>query len=234
MIADDLFKKMGRKDAERCELMHQIKQYRTRQEPFDIRIGASEIPYTWWFSLEDCFPKGEDYLVQLALKLFSVTPHAAGCERVWSSLGWIYGKRRNRLGLNKIENMYKLSAYYHANAKKELPYYGAGKSTDEIHQILIDAHLNPDEDLLELADDFDEYYINEEEIVIHEEEELEIDKILNLGEFVNTLEDIIEDSFERENNEAEVPMAEEIQENENENDTVWDPATEADKIVNAM
>jgi hypothetical protein len=75
---------------------------------------------------------------------------------------------------------------------------------------------------------------NEEVIVIHEEEELEIDKILNLDEFVNTLEDIIEDSLEEENNETEVPMAEEIQENENDNDIVWDPAAEADKIVNAM
>ena len=129
--------------------------------------------------------------------------------------------------------MYKLSAYYHASAKKELPYYGAGKSVNEIHQILIDAHLNPDEDLLELADDFPEYYNNEEEIVIREEEELNLDKILNLNEFVNTLEDIIEDSLEEENNEEEVPM-EEIQESENENDIVWDPAAEADKIVNAM
>src|SRR5436305_12382828 len=129
--------------------------------------------------------------------------------------------------------MYKLSAYYHASAKKELSYYGARKSVDEIHQILIDAYLNSDEDLLELADDFPEYYNNEEEIVIREEEELNLDKILNLNEFVNTLEDIIEDSLEEENNEEEVPM-EEIQESENENDIVWDPAAEADKIVNAM
>src|SRR2546421_432324 len=165
--------------------MHQMKQYCCRELPFDIKIGTSEAPYTWWFSLEDSFSKGEDYLVQLALKVFSVTPHAAGCEQVWSSLSWIYGKRRTRLGLNKVENMYKLSAYYHASAKKELPYYGAKKSTEEIHQILIDAHLYPDEDLLELADDFPEYYNNEEEIVIREEEELNLDKILNLNEFVN-------------------------------------------------
>ena len=167
--------------------MHQMKQYRCREPPFDIEIGASEAPYTWWFSLEDSSSKGEDYLVQLVLKVFSVTPHAAGCERVWSSLGWIYGKRRTRLGLNKIENMYKLSAYYHASAKKELPYYGAEKSTEEIHQILIDAHLYPDEDLLELVDDLPDYY-DVEEIVINEEEELEMDNILNLDEFVNTLE----------------------------------------------
>ena len=50
------------------------------------------------------------------------------------------------------------------------------------------------EGLLELVDDLPDYYNDAEEIVINEEEELEIDNILNLNEFVNTLEDIIEDS----------------------------------------
>ncbi|CAG8628466.1 16073_t:CDS:2 [Rhizophagus irregularis] len=232
MIADEIFMKMGKNKAERKELMHQMKQYRIREKPFDIEMGDTETPYTWWFSIEDSFPKDEDYLVQLALKLFSVTPHAAGCERVWSSLGWIYGKRRTRLGLNKVENMYKLSAYYHANVKKELPYYGIEKSTEEIHQILIDAHLNPDQDLLELEDELLDYYNNEEEIVIGEEEELNIDNILDLDAFVDTLGDIIEDSIdsvedEIQDNRVDVPM--------NENDDIeWDPAAEADEIINTM
>ena len=50
-----------------------------------------------------------------------------------------------------------------------------------------------------------------EEIVINEEEELELNKILNLDEFVNSLEDIIEDSNLEEGNEAE-DLAEESQE----------------------
>ena len=45
-----------------------------------------------------------------------------------------------------------------------------------------------------MVDDLPDYYNDAEEIVINEEEELEIDNILNLNEFVNTLEDIIEDS----------------------------------------
>ncbi|CAG8832362.1 45728_t:CDS:2, partial [Gigaspora margarita] len=61
--------------------------------------------YINWISLEDSFPKNEDYIVQLALKLFSIIPHTAGVEHVWSRLGWLYGKRRNRLGLHKIKNM---------------------------------------------------------------------------------------------------------------------------------
>ena len=162
------------------------------------------------------------------VKLFSITTHAT--EWVCSSLGWIYGKRRTRLGLNRIENMYKLSTYYHANAKKELPYYGVEKSDEEIQQIFIDAHLNPDEDL-ESENDLPDYYTNEEEITIGEEDELNIDKILNLDAFINTLEDIIEDSvdsIERENSEVEESM------DENENDIEWDPNAEANEMVNAI
>ena len=143
---------MGKTNYERKELMHQMKLYRTRQKPFDIDLGDSEFPITWWSSMEDNFSKEKDYLVQLALKLYSVTPHAAGCERVWSSLGWLYGKRRNRLELNKIENMYKLASYYHAHAKQELPYYSIGKSSEEVCDVIIDAHLNLDDDLIEIID----------------------------------------------------------------------------------
>src|SRR4051812_37300070 len=226
--------KMGKNNAERKELMHQMKKYRTREKPFDIEIGIAETPYTWWFSIEDSFPKDEDYLVQLAIKLFSITPYAAGCERVWSSLGWIYGKRRTRLGLNKVENMYKLSAYYHANVKKELPYYSIEKSTDEIHQILIDAHLNPDQDLLELEDDLLDYYTNEEEIVIGEKEELGIDNILNLDVFVDTLGDIIEDSIDSIEEEIQDNDSVNISMDENEDDIEWDPTAEAEEIVNSI
>ena len=49
-----------------------------------------------------------------------------------------------------------------------------------------------------------------EEIVINEEEELELNKILNLDEFVNSLEDIIDED-----------LAEESQEKNN-NDITWE------------
>ncbi|RIA91920.1 hypothetical protein C1645_736760 [Glomus cerebriforme] len=163
--------------------------------------------------VNDSFPQNKDYLVQLALKLFSVTPHVAGCERVWSSLGWIY-------------------AYYHANAKKELSYYSVEKSEEEIYQIFIDAHLNLNQGLLKLENDLFDYNNNEEKIVIGEEKELDIDRILNLDVFINTL-DVIEDSIdnvEKENNEPNQP----IDENENNNDIDWDPAAEADRIVDTI
>ena len=54
---------------------------------------------------------------------------------------------------------------------------------------------------------------------------------MNLNEFVNTLEDIIEDSvLEEMSDEAEV-LIEEIQEQD---DIIWDPVAEADKIIDNM
>jgi hypothetical protein len=231
LTADDIFKNMGKTNYERKELMHQMKLYRTRQKPFDIDLSDSEFPITWWSSMEDNFSKEKDYLVQLALKLYSVTPHAAGCERVWSSLGWLYGKRRNRLELNKIENMYKLASYYHAHAKQELPYYSIGKSSEEVCDVIIDAHLNLDDDLIEIIDnvyDIDNTKINDEE------EDLVISKVLNLDAevFIESLDEVIEDSeiLEEDIQSVDEPENEvEFEENEN-----WDPAAEADGIIDNM
>lgn len=236
MTADEIFKKMGKSNTARKELMHQMKLFRIREKPFDIDLGDTELLSTWWFSIEDNFPKGEDYLVQLALKLLSVTPHAAGCERVWSNLGWLYGKRRNRLGLNKIENMYKLSAYYHSFAKQELPYYSIGKTSEEIRNILVDAHLNPDDSLIELIDDIDE--IGDMEInSFDENDDLVIGGILNLDAdaFIKNLDEIIDDSedidMEKEYDEQDI---QDISGPENESDIEWDPIAEADEIVDTI
>ena len=141
---------------------------------------------------------------------------------------------RTRLGLNKVENMYKLSSYYHAAAKKELPYYSIGKSAEEVHEILVNAHLNPDEELFELIDDLPSYYNNVEgEVLINEEEELGIDNILNLDVFVNTLEDIIEDSYYSPEGSDNETQQTDTTENDD-NDIEWDPVAAANEIMNTM
>src|SRR3990170_5822721 len=109
---------MGKTIKEREGLMAQMRTYRKRLAPFDVSFRINESPQIWWSSIEDCFNKDEDYICQLALKLFAITPHAAGCERIWSKLGWYYGKRRVRLSLHKLENMQKLAAFYLSNTKK--------------------------------------------------------------------------------------------------------------------
>ncbi|GBB97613.1 hypothetical protein RclHR1_30120002 [Rhizophagus clarus] len=189
---------MGKTKTERHGLMRQMRQYHKREEPFNVEIDDNKSLYDWWGSLEDSFSKNKDYLMQLALKLFAITPHVAG------------------------------------SAKKELPYYSIGKSAEEVHEILIDAHLNPDDELFELIDDLPRYYNNvEEEVIGREEEELEIDNILNLDVFVNTLEDIIKDSHDNlEESDNETQQTDTTENNDN--DVEWDPVAAADEIMNTM
>ena len=128
------------------ELMAQMRAYCKRLPLFDVFFWNNESPQVWWSSIEDCFAEGEDYICQLAMKLFAITPHAAACERIWSMLGWYYGKRRTRLALHKLESMQKLAAFYISNAKKELPYYGVDKTAGELRQIINEMNIFGDDD----------------------------------------------------------------------------------------
>ena len=38
----------------------------------------------------------KNYIRDLALKILSIRPHNAGCERVFSVLGWMMNKRKTR------------------------------------------------------------------------------------------------------------------------------------------
>ena len=54
----------------------------------------------------------DDYLRSLSLKLFSITPHSVASERAFLMLGFLYGKRRQRLSLSTIEMIAKISFFY--------------------------------------------------------------------------------------------------------------------------
>ena len=193
LAADNIYEKMGKTIKEREGLMAQMRTYRKRLAPFDVSFRINESPQIWWSSIEDCFNKDEDYICQLALKLFAITPHAAGCERIWSKLGWYYGKRRVRLSLHKLENMQKLAAFYLSNTKKELHYYGNGKTAAELQKIIQDAEVFEDDDyefLQEAEDDFEDEQSN-----YAEEEDLEIENLINLDaeEITSSLDKIIKE-----------------------------------------
>ncbi|KAF0495843.1 zinc finger bed domain-containing protein 1-like [Gigaspora margarita] len=175
----------------------------------------------------DSFPKNKDYLVQLALKLFSIVPHAAGCERVWSRLGWLYGLRRNRLALHKIENMHKLASYYYSHAKHELLYFGIEKTNTEVFDILVDEYLNLDEDDFVEIDEVD-LNESEEDTNLSEETDLLLNNILNLNRFEDEFEDddISMDEDYYDENREETSSTNQLQE-----DIDWDPIEEVDKII---
>ncbi|GET50088.1 hypothetical protein RIR_jg32412.t1 [Rhizophagus irregularis DAOM 181602=DAOM 197198] len=73
LLADEIWEKK----AERKELL--MKQYRKREKPFDIKIGDTETPYTWWFQLKITFLKNENYLV-VQLALLKTLFHHTSCS----------------------------------------------------------------------------------------------------------------------------------------------------------
>jgi hypothetical protein len=132
--AAQIWKNMGH-DQESCEkLLAQMRKYKGKKSPFNQSYSKSDIPTIWWESVQR---KDEWELSTLALRLLSVTPHSASCERSFSILGWFYGQRRTNLSLQKIEGMCKLHTYYITNSKKELPYYSVDISENLMHDKLI-------------------------------------------------------------------------------------------------
>jgi len=198
LAADNLYEKMGRNTKERDSLMGQMCTYRKRLPPFDIPFCSSKSPQIWWSSIEDCFAKNEDHICQLAIKLFAITPHAAGCERIWSRLGWYYGDRRTRLSLGKLENMQKLASYYLSNAKKELPHYSIGKTTAELQEIIRDAEIFEEDDKLDEEDLLEQEDSMDKQDNLEKEEILGIEGLINLDAkvIVEELGEIIEESRE--------------------------------------
>jgi hypothetical protein len=60
-----------------------------------------------------------NHLQRLAIKLFSIIPSSAACERMFSSLGWLYGKRRTRLGIDQLEGLAKVYRFNLSNAAEQ-------------------------------------------------------------------------------------------------------------------
>ncbi|CAG8763960.1 3711_t:CDS:2, partial [Rhizophagus irregularis] len=88
----------------------------------------------------------KNYLQQLALHILSVTPHSASCERVFSTLGWIYEKRRLRLQTSKVESMAKIQSFYISKVNEELKYASSKYSQSELKVIINELLDNLEED----------------------------------------------------------------------------------------
>jgi hypothetical protein len=140
---------MGNKKLECQELVSQLRSYILQEHPYNTPyLSDNDTPLKWWST---CFTNLRQ-LQDLAIQLFSITPNAAACERVWSSVGCIYGKRRTRLNFNTIESLTKIYQYYIANARQELHYNIVEKDTDEIVQMVENSLIESYEEE-EISDD---------------------------------------------------------------------------------
>ncbi|CAG8724003.1 36100_t:CDS:2 [Racocetra persica] len=89
--------------------------------PFDDEfISSTDTLTDWWMSVE--LKKNEDYIKTLTLKVYSVSPHNAACEQLFSILNWYLEKRRTRLSIERLEIMAQMHSFLVENAKSELNY----------------------------------------------------------------------------------------------------------------
>src|SRR6266498_6001649 len=87
------------------------------------------------------------------------------CERVFSALGWVYGKKRQRLGINNLESLFKIRHYNLTNMRDELSYSVRNKMNDELVKMIKKLYLFNDtsneEDIedTEVSDDESDYLV---------------------------------------------------------------------------
>ncbi|CAJ0912113.1 7073_t:CDS:2 [Entrophospora sp. SA101] len=140
-----------RSEREQNILLEQLRNYKLRNSsynsPFSFESGNV---LNWWYTCEE----DHDYLQEFAIKLFSVVPHSATCERSFSILDWYYGKKRQNLNITTIENMLKIHSYHLSNTEKELKYVGQNISDEELKNLISNAKLCVSDDISESESDF--------------------------------------------------------------------------------
>lgn len=173
-----MWKDLGHKKASGKELHAQLRTYFSNEGPYNASFSPDyDTPYLWWNTIID----GHSSLSRLSKVLFSITPHSASCERLFSALGWLFGKRRVNLKAETVESMAKIYLYSLNNSKKDLNYTDS-KSENDIKQ-MINTIFDDEEFLNENEDDNDLSEPQPEEID-RTDEVLNIEEIIDLGPWV--------------------------------------------------
>ncbi|CAG8494993.1 8027_t:CDS:2 [Diversispora eburnea] len=122
---------------------------------------------------------------ELALKLFAITPHQATCERVFSILNWMIGKRRT--GKTSING--SNDSYFITNVKSELKFSISNLDiTKNLNELLITKEVDLDipefdENNENINSDIEveEQYTNNS--TVHEESEIDFESLLDENTF---------------------------------------------------
>jgi len=164
-IAGEIWRCLGN-NQKSCEILFgQMRLYKLNMTPYNATYNSSiDTPRIWWLATDDKY----DYLQQLALQILGITPHSAGCERIFSTLGWIYDKRRLRLSTTKVEAMAKIRSFYITNINKEVKYTNQNYNAQELKNMIEESMNNMEE---EIEDNDNDNESNEDE---EEYEQIEI------------------------------------------------------------
>jgi hypothetical protein len=144
-------KRLGFDFLETKILCEQLRKYKDHEEPFDLDIACCLEDARSWWELIDTNPQ-PDTLPTVARHLLSICPNSASCERGFSTLGWLFNKRRLNLNLQRLESMCKMIMYWKSNAKTELGFYGLNQqkntrlSDTEINRRISEAFAETDDE----------------------------------------------------------------------------------------
>jgi len=82
-IAADYWKALGNDEYSCSNLLANFRKYKHNKEPYDMEYKSKcETPLNWWLT----FDEENLYLIDFAIKLFSIMPSQAGCKRNFSTL----------------------------------------------------------------------------------------------------------------------------------------------------
>lgn len=169
-IAGRLWIKMGNKNKSKHDLLKaQLRQYACNERPYnETYVADIDTPIRWWKTCGDETKHNPGVLSTLAIKIFSVRPHAASCERIWSCCGWFRGERRTQLTSSHLESMVKINSFLISNAKQELQYYGVDLTEEELLGVFQEAALvaETNDDLEELVDLPDDSNIEDQQLLL--------------------------------------------------------------------
>lgn len=87
---------MGGGEHSSADLVLQIQSFYLWDRAYDIPFSTTKNDSLIWWNMCNPVREEENHIRKLALKILSITPHNAGCERVFSVLGWFANKRRTR------------------------------------------------------------------------------------------------------------------------------------------
>jgi hypothetical protein len=174
--AGKLWQQIG-KSKESCEaLITQLRFYKEQEQYINGNLNpyvtsyaiGSDTPLMWWNTCE----VKPNYLQRLAIKLFSITPSSAACERIFSSLGWYYGNRRTNLEIECLEGLAKIYRFNLSNPIEQLRCGQISEVTSEIMECITETvykefeeeNLVEEAEEAELANSIDDLYSNEPDL----------------------------------------------------------------------
>jgi hypothetical protein len=184
--AGELFYHMSKKNHSNDKVAFMIGQmanFKCGETYYSTKYSSSYIkPKTWWQMVDD----PTDYLKSLALKLFSIIPHSAACERSFSMLSFLYGKRRQCLSISTIEMIAKIRSYLISNIKNELNHLTNEESESELKILIQECGFYDDDEDDDSNDEDDDIFDDDSEIPSHEVYVLVVNNMIDLNNSIFT------------------------------------------------